>query len=203
MEKTAAIFDEDTEKNIPSFCQKCIANKSSNISVDTITAKCKSYARLLGLLGVIWLSVRGIERGLLSTNTDIEHLRTALSKGKALWLEMGLTTNQPKWHYTFDGHLLYQVSRRRGLADKADDSIEKFHQTLKILRQRYRGTRSYKAKENSIRKQLRRQRSPRVERVIRQYEENKSRQSKDTKRKQKADERQTQEREPKKLNARL
>jgi hypothetical protein len=35
-------------------------------------------------------------------------LAKAISTAKDLWLAMGLTTLQPKWHLTFDGHLLHQ-----------------------------------------------------------------------------------------------
>jgi hypothetical protein len=46
---------------------------------------------------------------------------------------MGLSTLQPKWHLTFDGHLMEQFKQHGGLADKSDETIEKGHQTLKTL----------------------------------------------------------------------
>jgi hypothetical protein len=55
-----------------------------------------------------------------------------LTKGKEeQWLELGLSTKQPKWHITIDGELLHQVWAHSGLADKADDVIEKGHQEWK------------------------------------------------------------------------
>jgi hypothetical protein len=39
---------------------------------------------------------------------------------------MKLLTLQPKWHLTFDGHLLEQFKKYGGLADKSsDETIEK------------------------------------------------------------------------------
>ena len=90
--------------------------------------------------------------------------------GKKLWIDMCLTTRQPEWHLSFDGHLLSAVKRFGGLADKADDTIEKFHQTLKTLRGRFRGTRSYEQRERCIRRELRRSRSPAIMKVITYYE---------------------------------
>jgi hypothetical protein len=52
---------------------------------------------------------------------------------------MQLSTLQPKWHLTFDGHLLEQFKKFGGLADKSDETIEKGHQTFKHLRERFRG----------------------------------------------------------------
>jgi hypothetical protein len=87
-----------------------------------------------------------------------------------MWLQMKLSTLQPKWHLTFDGHLLEQFNKYSGLADKSDETIEKGHQTLKTLRDRYRGISSYEQKEGSIRRELRRSRSPEIRKIIDQYE---------------------------------
>jgi hypothetical protein len=82
---------------------------------------------------------------------------------------MKLSTLQPKWHLTFDGHLLQQYCRYGGLAEKSDESIEKEHQRLKTLRDRFRGISSYKMRETCIRRELRRSRSPQIQRHIDQY----------------------------------
>lgn len=82
---------------------------------------------------------------------------------------MSLSTQQPKWHLTFDGHLLDQFSRFGGLADKSDETIEKGHQTLKRMRERFRGITDYKTRETCIRRELRRVRSPDVEKHIDEY----------------------------------
>jgi hypothetical protein len=83
---------------------------------------------------------------------------------------MELSTLQPKWHLTFDGHLLHQFNKYGGLADKSDETIEKGHQTLKLLRDRFRGVTSYEMREACIRCELRRSRSPEIQRHIDRYE---------------------------------
>jgi hypothetical protein len=88
-------------------------------------------------------------------------LQTALLEAKELWLEMKVSTLQPKWHLTFDGHLMDQYSRYGGLADKSDESIEKGHQTLKVLREQ---------QETCIRRELRRSRSPAIQQHIDRYQ---------------------------------
>ena len=55
----------------------------------------------------------------MPTDEQKESLANALKEAKTLWLLMGLSTLQPKWHLTFDGHLLDQVTKYGGLADKS------------------------------------------------------------------------------------
>ena len=63
-----------------------------------------------------------------------------------------------------------QYSRYGGLADKSDESIEKGHQTLKVLRERFRGIPSYQQQETCIRRELRRSRSPAIQQHIDRYQ---------------------------------
>lgn len=154
----------------PGFYASCLARKKQTITDEAIELKCRQYARLFGLLDAIWSSVRGIDAGLLPTDAQVESLKVALEKGKALWLEMGLTTLQPKWHLTFDGHLLEQYKLYGGIADKSDETIEAFHQTLMALRERFRGITSYESRENCIRRELRRSKSPVIQKHIDRYE---------------------------------
>jgi hypothetical protein len=117
----------------PGFLQLCLLSKDATIaSEETVRATCQKFARLLGLLDAVWSSVRGLTGGLLPTDAHKISLQTALLEGKELWLDMKLSTLQPKWHLTFDGHLLQQYIKYGGLADKSDESTEKEHQTLKI-----------------------------------------------------------------------
>lgn len=180
-----------------SFLQECLSNKTESIAPESVTDKCQQYSRLLGLLDTIWSSVRGKEAGLLPTDEQLDRLEQALSECRQLWLSMGLTTNQPKWHLTFDGHLLAQVKRFGGLADKADDTIEKFHQVLKELRGRFKGTRSYQQRENCIRRELRRRRCHEISTHIVKYEA-KIKRSSTSKRKQDTQAREQERRETKK-----
>ena len=87
-----------------------------------------------------------------------------------MWIRMKLTTIQPKWHLTFDGHLFHQFNKYGGLADKSDETIEKWHQTLKTLRDRFRGISSYERRETCIRRELRRIKSPEIQKVIDEYD---------------------------------
>ena len=156
--------------NKPGFLQCCLLSKGAAVPEATVQSTCEAYCRLLGLLDAIWSTVRGLQAGLLPTDAQKLSLQTALTEAKTLWIQMKLSTLQPKWHLTFDGHLLSQFNQYAGLADKSDETIEKGHQTLKVLRDRFRGATSYEAKETSIRRELRRSRSPEIQRHIDQYE---------------------------------
>ena len=154
----------------PGFLQKCLLSKCDTIPEVMVELKCKEYCRLLGLLDAIWSTVRGLHSGLLPDDNQTQSLADALEEAKALWLQMGLSTLQPKWHLTFDGHLLDQFKKYKGLADKSDETIEKGHQTLKALRNRFNGISSYEQRETCIRRELRRTRSPEIQQHIENFE---------------------------------
>jgi hypothetical protein len=159
-----------TEESPTGFLQQCLLSKIAAATTEFVQSTCNNYSRLLGLLDAIWSSVRGIECGLLPTDAQKLSLQVSLEQAKSLWLAMDLSTLQPKWHLTFDGHLLHQFNKYGGLADKSDETIEKGHQTLKLLRDRFRGVNSYEMKEACIRRELRRSRSPEIQRHIDRYE---------------------------------
>jgi len=162
MEKAQELFEEFAA---------AIKEKKMHARSDTeIDGKCEQFARLLGLFDIIWSNVRGISAGLLPTEDQIQQLRKALSNAKKMWNNMEFKTLQPKWHLCFDGHLLHQVIKYGGLADKADDTIEFQHQTLMKLRDRHRSITSCQKRETCIRRELRRQRSPETQKHIRDYE---------------------------------
>jgi hypothetical protein len=129
------------KEDSPGFLQQCLQSRHPTASAteDTVRAMCQNYSRLLGLLDAIWSTVRGIDAGVLPTDAQKITLQSVLLQAKELWLNMKLSTLQPKWHLTFDGHLLEQFNKYGGLADKFDETIEKGHQTLKVLRERFRG----------------------------------------------------------------
>jgi hypothetical protein len=154
----------------PGFLQQCLLSKIATATEEFVQTTCNNYSRLLGLLDAIWSTVRGLSGGLLPTNEQKMGLQVSLEQAKALWLAMDLSTLQPKWHLTFDGHLLHQFNKFGGLADKSDETIEKGHQTLKQLRDRFRGVSSYEQKETCIRRELRRGRSPEIQQHIDKYE---------------------------------
>ena len=88
------------------------------------------FRLLFTLLDKIWSSVRGHEEGLLPTEEQLDRLQATITATKRVWLEVGLNiVHNPKAHALFDGHLLDQMRLHGGLADKADDEIERAHQT--------------------------------------------------------------------------
>jgi hypothetical protein len=94
--------------------------------------------------------VSSIEIGLLATDANIQQLDTLLRLGKQRWVDIGMTTEQPKWHLTFDGVLLRQVKRYWGLADKGDAPIELGHQVFGRLHERFRRASALKRREKFI-----------------------------------------------------
>jgi hypothetical protein len=94
------------------------------------------FGKMLGMFDSIFAQVRGVEAGLLPTEEQIGTLETTIEKTRELWLGSGWSTDQPKWHLLFDGHLVDQVRMFWGLADKLDDVIEKAHQPWKREKER-------------------------------------------------------------------
>ena len=189
---------EKAEQLFPEFSNSIKAKKIASKTDAEIDLKCDQYARMFGLLDVIWSSVRGIDAGLLPSNDQINQLRTATANAKQLWLEMKIGTLQPKWHMTFDGHLVDQVVKCGGIADKADDTIEFQHQVLMKLRDRYRSVTSFRKKETCIRRELRRRKSPEMQRHVDAHEASIKRKP-NNKRTQDATGRKQQQREAKKV----
>ena len=98
------------------------------IAVETnnsIGEKCKDHQNLFGILDAIWANARSVEEGLLSTDQQLDFLERTVQTGKELWIKMGIGMMPPKWHLAFDGHLVRQARKHRGLADKSEDPIEK------------------------------------------------------------------------------
>ena len=168
MEKSQQLFIGGNDHT--GFDDLIKSRKKPTVTDAAIDAQCQRYARLLGLLDAVWSNVRGVESGIAPTPDQINTLARALEQCKALWNEMDLTTQQPKWHLTFDGHLLHQVKTYGGLADKADDVIELQHQILKKQRERFRSVPTFMKRERCIRRELRRKRSPLIQSHVNKYE---------------------------------
>ena len=137
-------------------------------------------------MDTIWAAVRGRQRGLLPTDEDMAFLTAAIEEGKRRWLDLGISTLQPKWHLTFDGHLVDQVRKFHGLADKGDDPIEKGHQTWKIFYERFCRIVSFSKREKCIRKAWKRSRHPGIQNEIKLFDERRKKQSENSVRKRKA-----------------
>ena len=155
MEKASVLLDE--------FAVLIKTKKIPTKTDAEIDSNCQQFANLLGTLDAIWSSVRGTDSGLLPADVQLEHLKKSLHDGKELWLSMGTKTKQPKWHLTFDGHLLCQVRKCGGLADKADDTTEFQHQMLLRLKDRCQSIPSCRMRELCVQRELRRERSPEIE----------------------------------------
>jgi hypothetical protein len=64
---------------------------------------------------------------------------------------------------------LEQVKLYGGLADKSNETKEKRHQALKVLRECLRGNMSFEHKEACVRRELRRSRSTEIKEIIDNY----------------------------------
>ena len=144
-------------------------------SDETIEGKCNTYALLLNSLAAIWSQVRGVEKGLLPTEENKRELSEAIAKGRKIWLDLGITTNQPKWHLTFDGHLEEQYDQFSGIADKAEDAIEFEHQTWHKLDVRYRHVKNFTKKHSYSHKARRRSKHPVVSKLLTTFMEKSNR----------------------------
>ena len=157
---------ENADSLIDEICEEVISKRDkswdANETEESIRATCKTYKQLLNNLGTIWSQVRGVKNGLLPTDEDKENLHNAVVRGKKLWLNLGITTYQPKWHYTFDGHLEEQYSRLGGLADKADDSIEYGHQVWPRLDERFKCVPNLKKRIRLVYRTAKRRRHPHI-----------------------------------------
>mmetsp|Transcript_94090 Transcript_94090/g.271957 ORF Transcript_94090/g.271957 Transcript_94090/m.271957 type:complete len:521 (-) Transcript_94090:182-1744(-) len=141
------------------------AQKRQEVTDDEIEATFKKYCSLLGNQEALWSAVRGLE-GLLPTQDHVEKLRRIAAHGKMVWQELGLSVQQPKWHLTFDWHLLHVVQRFGGLADKTDEYIEAGHQYWHRWYARYCRVANFKMRELYIRSQERKSRHPSIVKLV-------------------------------------
>jgi hypothetical protein len=152
----------NSDKIIESASQALVDLKSDNLPEGEILRKSRMYSELLNTLDSIWSNVCSIKTGLLPTDDDLKNLELLLIVGKRQWLNLGISTSQPKWHLTFDGLLLRQVARYRGLADKGDAPIELGHQIFGRLHERFRGAATFEQRERSIMRAYRKRSHPKV-----------------------------------------
>jgi hypothetical protein len=131
------------------------------VSAESVETKCDTFENLLGQLDAVFSMAKSID-GLLPTEEYINQLERAVKAARASWPAMGLTTNQPKWHLTFDGHFVHQVQKYGGLADKSDEFIEKGHQEWIKLKRRFARIADFKQVETCIMRAWRRSRHPEV-----------------------------------------
>ena len=168
-------------------------------TVENIQQTSENYSKLLGCLDAIWANVHGLESGLLPSDDQLAFLETAISEGKKRWLELGLSTKQPKWHLTFDGHLLHCVKLFGGLADKDDAVIEKGHQEWTRLQERFCRIRNFEKRQTCIMRAWRQRRHHSIISAIEEFESKRPKHKADTERKRKADGVKAEEKESKKV----
>jgi hypothetical protein len=77
-----------------------------------------------------------------------------------------MTTEQPKWHITFDGILLRQVKRYWGLADKGDAPIKLGHQLFGCLHEQFHQASTFKQRKRFIIRAFRMQSHPERQRAL-------------------------------------
>jgi hypothetical protein len=111
-------------------------SNQSRLTEQEVKNEIAKFGKMLGMFDSILAQVRGVDAGLLPTEEQISMLATTIEKTRELWLGSGWSTDQPKWHLLFDGHLVDQVRQFWGLADKLDDVIEKAHQPWKREKER-------------------------------------------------------------------
>ena len=139
-------------------------------TMEGIQKTVEDYKNLMGCLDAIWSAVRGLDLGLLPTAADLVFLEKAIAEGKRRWLELGLSTLHPKWHLTFDGHLLHCVDACGGLADKSDEAIEKGHQEWKRLQERFCRIRNFEQQQKCIVRAWRRQQHYSIVATVAEFE---------------------------------
>jgi hypothetical protein len=147
---------------IEAASQVLVDLKMDNVTEEEILGKSKMYSVLLNTLDSIWSNVCSINTGLLPTDDDLIKLESLLIDGKKQWLDLGISTAQPKWHLTFDGLLLRRVTKYGGLADKGDSPIEHGHQIFGRLHNRFRCAATFQQREQFIHRAYRRQGHPKV-----------------------------------------
>jgi hypothetical protein len=138
---------EEFSKTIREIVHAVHDNQQSKLTWEKVSEHLTNYENLLGTLDALFAHVRGVESGLLPTEPQIEDLEHLVKAAKHWWRQCRLTTLQPKWHLIFDGHLLEQVCRFGGLADKIDDFIEKAHQPWKREKERTWGVKNFKQQQ--------------------------------------------------------
>ena len=126
-------------------------------------------------------------------------LESAVSEGKKRWLELGLSTKQPKWHLTFDGHLLRCVTSFGGLADEDDAVIEKGHQEWTRLQERFCRTQNFEKRQTCIMSTWQQQRHHSIISAIEDFEAKRPKHELNAERKRKADGVRAEEKESKKV----
>jgi hypothetical protein len=119
----------------------------SRLTEQEMKEEIAKFGKMMGMFDSIFAQVRGIDAGLLPTEDQISTLVDTIEKTRVLWVGSGWSTDQPKWHLLFDGHLVDQVRLFWGLADKLDDVIEKAHQPWKREKERTWNIKNFKMQQ--------------------------------------------------------
>jgi hypothetical protein len=120
----------------------------SRLTKEDMVDKIVIFGKMLGMFNSIFAQVHGVEAGLLPTEEQIGALAQIIEQARVLWVVSGWSTNQPKWHLLFDGHLVDQVRLFWGLVDKLDDVIEKAHQPWKREKEQTWNIKNFKMQQN-------------------------------------------------------
>jgi hypothetical protein len=147
----------------------------ATVSEEDFTRKMEHYQQQFELQDAIWSTVRGCQ-GLLPTSDELDKLESTIATAKTSWLALGLNIAlNPKAHLLFDGHLIEQMRRHGGIADKADDVIERGHQVHRRHEKRTYGIRNYAQQQANQQRTVYREASAIVQRGIAEIEKKRKR----------------------------
>jgi hypothetical protein len=169
-------------KNIDDVMKKVIQALLSNwplaqatVTVNEFTVKMDRYKQQFELQDAIWSTVRGCQ-GLLPTSEELDKLESIIATAKESWSALGLNIAlNPKARLLFDGHLMEQMRWHGGIADKADDVIERGHQVHRRHEKRTHGIRNYAQQQTNQQRTFYRESSAIVQQGIAEIEKKRKR----------------------------
>ena len=121
----------------------------STVTPEELRERMERHRDLLGKLDVVFSMglVRGVDF-LPPTPEEIKTLKMLIEEAQISWLQCGFNIEgNPKAHLMFDGHLLAQLIKHGGLADKIEDPIEFDHLEWKKEKDRTRSAKDFKAQQ--------------------------------------------------------
>ena len=121
------ILSEVKEEAVSRMRHDRYKEQGGTVTEDELERKFATYEHIFLVLDVVFALLRKPA----PTNGEIRSAEEAIFVLKYLWIQEGISIT-PKAHVLFD-HAIEQYSRVGGIADKAEDFVEKFHQTEKSL----------------------------------------------------------------------
>jgi hypothetical protein len=142
--------------------------EQSDVTELEIRQHCQNHRQLLGSCDALFAHIRGVQTGMVPTEEQIQELENIVERTKQWWLKCGLPTLQPKWHIVFF-HLVEQVRKHRGIADKNDDMIEKAHQPWKREKERTWNVKNFEQQQKCQLKNIRKRSHYKIQSTLKQF----------------------------------